>query len=195
MNQTSIRNTNTGQVKVWDPVVRLFHWSLVLFFAIAYLTGEEKSALHIWSGYAVAVLVLLRLLWGIVGTRHARFNDFVYRPTTIKTYLKDVLYLRPKRYLGHNPAGGAMILLMLTSLILASLSGLAVYGADAGAGPLAGWLAGSPEWLEGVLEETHEFLANFTVVLVLLHIAGVIVESGLHSENLVRAMFTGRKRV
>jgi len=195
MNYSTKQNPGARETMVWDPVVRLFHWSLVLFFTIAYLTGEEESALHIWSGYAVASLVLLRLLWGIVGTRHARFSDFVFRPATIKTYLKDVLYLRPKRYLGHNPAGGAMILLMLASLILTSLSGLAVYGADAGAGPLAGWLAASPEWLEDILEETHEFFANFTVVLVLLHIAGVIVESALHSENLVRAMFTGRKRV
>jgi cytochrome b len=108
--------------------------------------------------------------------------------------VKDTLALRARRYLGHNPAGGAMILLMLVSLLLVSVSGFAVYGIEKGAGPLA-MLGGSSEFLEDALEEVHEFFANFMVLLVLVHIAGVIAESMIHRENLVKAMLTGRKRV
>ena len=182
-----------GEVRVWDPFVRIFHWLLVLLFTLAYVTGEKPLSLHVYAGYIVFGLVLLRLLWGVVGTPHARFGDFVYRPSRVLAYLKDTLGLRARRYLGHNPAGGAMILLMLASLLLVSVSGFAVYGIEKGAGPLA-VLSGSSESLEKVLEEVHEFFANLTVLLVAVHIAGVVVESLIHRENLVKAMLTGRKR-
>jgi len=182
------RNT----VKVWDPLVRIFHWSLVLGFSIAYVSGEEFAGLHIYSGYAVFGLVLLRLVWGVIGTRHARFRDFVYRPAVIAAFFRDTLLLRARRYLGHNPAGGAMILLMLATLVLTAVSGMAVSGIETGSGPLA-VLAGSSQLLEEAVEELHEFLANLMVLLVVVHVAGVIVESLIHRENLVKAMFTGRK--
>ena len=180
------------EVKVWDPFVRIFHWLLVLSFMITWLSGEDLASLHVWAGYAVTGLVLLRLVWGIIGTRHARFSDFVYRPAEVRSFLRDTLHLRAKRYLGHNPAGGAMILLMLVSLLLVSITGIAVYGLETGAGPLA-MLAGAPEATEEVLEEVHEFFANLMLLLVLVHIAGVIVESLIHRESLVKAMITGRK--
>jgi cytochrome b len=173
--------------------VRIFHWTLVMLFTLAYVTGEEPLSLHVYAGYAVFGLILLRVLWGLVGTTHARFSDFVYRPSRVLAYLKDTLGLRARRYLGHNPAGGAMILLMLVSLLLVSVSGFAVYGLEKGASPLA-MLGGSPESIEGVVEEVHEFFANLTVLLVAVHIAGIVVESLIHRENLVRAMLTGRKR-
>ena len=180
------------EVRVWDPFVRIFHWLLVLLFTLAYITGEEWLGLHVNAGYAVFGLILLRVLWGVVGTSHARFGDFVYRPSTVIAYVKDTLALRARRYLGHNPAGGAMILLMLVSLVLVSVSGFAVYGIEKGAGPLA-MLGGSGEFIEEAVEEVHEFFANFMVLLVIVHVAGVVVESLIHRENLVKAMLTGRK--
>ena len=180
-------------VRVWDPFVRIFHWSLVLSFTVAWLSGEEVETLHAWAGYAVFGLVLLRLVWGFIGTRHARFNDFVFPPATVKAFVGDTLQLRARRYLGHNPAGGAMIILMLLCLVLASLTGFAVYGIEEGAGPLA-MLAGSSGALEEVFEETHELFANLVLLLVVIHVAGVAVESLIHKDNLVKAMFTGRKQ-
>ena len=179
-------------VKVWDPFVRIFHWALVLSFAVAWLSGEEIETLHVWAGYAVFGLVLLRLVWGFIGTRHARFRDFIYPPAKVKAFIGDTLHRRAQRYLGHNPAGGAMIILMLISLVLVSVTGFAVYGIEAGAGPLA-MLAGSSEGLKEVFEETHEVFSYLMLLLVLVHVAGVVVESVLHRENLVKAMLTGHK--
>lgn len=183
-----------SEVKVWDPLVRLFHWGLVIAFFIAYFTEEELLDLHVYAGYLVLGLILFRLLWGIIGTRYARFSDFVRSPAEIRQFLTDTLALRAKRYLGHNPAGGAMIVLMLISLLLTTVTGIAIYGAEEHAGPMAGWFAGASDFWEEAFEETHEFFANFTLLLVFVHVAGVIVESLIHRENLVQAMFTGRKR-
>jgi len=184
----------TTQVKVWDPLVRVFHWSLVIAFFTAYFTDDDLLQVHVWAGYAVLALVLWRLLWGVIGTAHARFTDFVIRPAAVISYLKDVVSLRAKRYIGHNPAGGVMVIALLVALLLATVSGLAVYGADQGAGPLAAWMTGFGEEGEDVLEEIHEFFANLTLILVIAHVAGVLVSSWLHHENLPRAMVTGYKR-
>lgn len=167
-------------VKVWDPLVRLFHWSLVLSFTIAWISAEEWDRLHEWSGYAVAALVAARLLWGLFGTRHARFSDFVHKPSTVMVYLKDVLVMKSRRYLGHNPAGGAMVV-----ALLAALAGTA--GTGVATTTDAYW---GVEWVE----ELHELLANLTLMLVGLHVAGVIVASLQHRENLIRSMVTGLKR-
>lgn len=182
------------QIKVWDPFVRVFHWSLVSFFLIAYVTEDDLLSLHTWSGYAVLGLILTRVLWGFVGTRYARFSSFVFRPVQIIAFLKDTLLLRAKRYIGHNPAGGIMILFMMFSLIITTVSGVALYGAEENAGPLAALFIGSGEYWEDGLEGLHEFFANFTLLLVIVHVGGVIVESLIHRENLIRAMFTGFKQ-
>ena len=179
-------------VKVWDPLVRVFHWSLVLSFTLAYASGEDWKDLHVITGYVVGGLIAFRLLWGLVGSRHARFSDFVYRPSTVIGYLKQLRSLHAPRYLGHNPAGGAMIVLLLLCLTATVLTGLGLYAADDGAGPLAGLIPLSHAW-EDVFKEVHEFFANFTLLLVFAHLAGVAVSSLLHKENLVRAMITGRK--
>jgi cytochrome b len=181
------------QVKVWDIFVRVFHWSLVASFAVAYVTEEELLSLHVAAGYAVAGLIVLRLLWGFIGTRHARFSDFVYRPAEVKAFLKDTAQLRARRYIGHNPAGGAMILLMLVSLVLTSITGIALYGIGESAGPLA-MLGQSWGGFGKPMEELHEFFANLTLLMVLIHVAGVLVESLIHHENLVKSMLTGMKR-
>ena len=183
-----------AKVKVWDPVVRIFHWSLVSAFVIAYATEEDFLSLHVWAGYTVLSLIFLRILWGFVGTQYARFANFVHTPQTIKTFLLDTFRLRAARYLGHNPAGGAMIILLLLALLMTTFSGLAVYAVEDAAGPLAGLLAGAGDFWGDVLEEFHEVCVNLTVFLVLLHIAGVIVESLIHAENLIGAMWHGYKR-
>lgn len=178
-------------VTVWDPLVRIFHWSLVAFFFIAFLTEDELLTVHVYAGYAVAGLVAFRLLWGIIGTRHARFTDFVTGPGAVKRYLGRLFTGKAPHYLGHNPAGAAMIIALLLSLVLTAFTGAALIAGD-GYGPLADtFFAG----LSGEsFEETHEFFANFTLFLVGLHVLGVVVSSFLHRENLVRAMVTGRKQ-
>lgn len=184
----------TYEVKVWDPLVRVFHWSLVTAFAVAYITEDHFLGLHVQAGYTIIGLVLFRLLWGLVGTRHARFTDFVRGPQAVWAYLKSLLTRHPSHYLGHNPAGGWMVIALLVALLLTTVTGLLTYGiGESAAGPFA-VLGGNPGgfWSEA-MEEVHEALANLTLLLVFVHVAGVIVSSRLHHENLVRAMLTGRK--
>ncbi|MDR6288146.1 MULTISPECIES: cytochrome b/b6 domain-containing protein [Inquilinus] len=167
--------------RVWDPVIRIFHWTLVVAFAISWLTGDEVKSVHLASGYVIIGLLSVRLLWGLVGTKHARFTDFIYRPSTVAAYLRDIVRLRARRYLGHNPAGGAMILVLLSGLVVACATGF-MMTTDAYWGV---------EWVEDV----HEAAANILILLVGLHLAGVAVASFEHRENLVKAMITGRKRL
>ena len=181
-------------IKVWDPLVRLFHWTLVLAFAVAYLTEDDFLDLHVWAGYLVLGLILFRILWGFVGPHYARFSSFVFSFKTITAYLKDTLAFRGKRYLGHNPAGGAMIIMLLVSLLFTTISGLAIYGIEEKAGPLAPMLGQLGEFWEDIVEEVHEFFANFTLLLVVIHVGGVIFESMVHKESLVKAMINGHKR-
>ena len=170
----------SGLVKVWDPVVRLFHWGLALSFAIAWLSADHSKALHHWAGYAAGGLIVMRLVWGLLGTRYARFSQFVRHPTTVLAYLRDIVVGRESRYLGHNPAGGAMIV----ALIL-TMSALA----------LSGWLTQTDQFFGiGWLEDGHRLLAKLLLVLVGLHLAGVALASLRHRENLPLAMITGWKR-
>ncbi|MGR6468701.1 cytochrome b/b6 domain-containing protein [Rhizobium sp. PAMB 3182] len=166
--------------KVWDPFVRLFHWSLVGFFAFSYLTGDEWKSAHILSGYVIAGLIAFRVLWGLVGTEHARFSTFIYRPSTVLGFLRDTARMRARRYLGHNPAGGAMVIALLVMIATIATTGY-MMTTDAYWGV---------EWVG----ELHEGAVNVTLGLVGLHILGVILASFEHRENLVRAMITGRKR-
>jgi cytochrome b len=170
--------------------VRVFHWSLVLGFTVAYLV-EEPHIVHVWAGYFIAVLIIARIIWGFAGSPHARFSDFVYRPATAFAYLRDLVRMRGKRYLGHSPAGGYMVLLLLVMLGLTGIAGLIVYSGEENAGPLAGMVS---EATAEQFEEVHEVLANVTLALIFVHIAAVIFASFAHHENLVRAMFTGKKR-
>jgi cytochrome b len=181
------------RIAVWDPFVRIFHWSLVAAFFIAYITEEDLLTVHTLAGYTVLGLIVLRLIWGFIGSAHARFSDFTYSPSSIRRFIADTMFLRAKRYIGHNPAGGAMVFLLLISLLLTVFSGLGVYGAE-GDGPLAFMLAGSGETIEDIFEEIHEFFANFTLLLVFIHVSGVVIESFIHRENLVASMMHGYKR-
>jgi len=185
--------TESSQIRVWDPLVRFFHWSLVTAFFIAYITEDDLLTVHSWAGYLILTLLLIRLVWGFIGTRYARFSDFIYSPRNIIQFLKDTVRLRARRYLGHNPAGGAMVMILLFSLLMTTTSGVLLLGAEEQAGPVAHWFTQSAGFWGDVLEELHEFFANFTLLLVFVHVIGVIVESLIHKENLVSAMLTGFK--
>ena len=216
---TSIQTGEEVTVPVWDPLVRVLHWTLALAFVAAYLSGEGTLALHVWAGYAVGGLVVLRVIWGFIGPTHARFADFVFGPFAGLRYLGDLLRFRAKRYLGHSPAGGAMVLALLIGLAAVVGTGLQLYAIEENAGPLAGLTtASSPtpagqvipgderEEETGAVEaagaargeafwdELHEVLANLTLAFAVLHIAGVVLASLVHRENLARSMVTGRKR-
>ena len=174
-----MNDTNTRSVLVWDAPVRVFHWLMVLSFAGAWLTGESERwrLLHVTLGYTMAGLLAFRLLWGVFGTRHARFAAFVRGPRAAWRYVSSLLQGRAEHHVGHNPAGALAIVALLTLTALATLTGWASYQELGG------------EWLE----ELHEGAANAMLALVLVHVAGVAVGSWAHHENLVSAMVTGRK--
>ena len=177
-------------IYVWDPLVRIFHWSLVVGFTVAYLTEDDMLTVHVWAGYIVGGLIVARIIWGFVGSTHARFSDFIYAPATTLRYVRDLVFFRAERHLGHSPGGGAMVVLLLAFLIAIVVTGLGVYGGEQQAGPLAGMFTkGTGE----SIEEIHEVIANITLALIIAHIAAVILASFVHRENLVRAMLTGYK--
>lgn len=165
-------------VRVWDLGVRLFHWGLVISVMAAYALAEQRS-LHRSLGYVVMGLIAFRLTWGLVGTHHARFASFIPGPVRLTRYLRDIAGHREARYLGHNPAGAAMIV-----ALLAVLGGISA----------TGWMMGMDAYF-GVewVEDAHEALVNGLIVLVTLHLAGVVLASLRHRENLVKAMVTGLK--
>ena len=169
-----------GSISVWDPLVRIFHWSLAFAFFAAYLLGDDGGELHEVIGYVALGLVGFRLLWGMIGSRHARFSSFIPSTGVLLRYLKDLLARKEARYIGHNPAGAVMIVALLATVAATGVSGW-MLTID------ALWDA---EWVE----ELHEALAAATLFLVGLHIAGVFFSSLRHRENLVTAMLTGRKR-
>jgi cytochrome b len=187
------------RIQVWDPLVRIGHWALATTFAVAYFTGEagrERSDLHELAGYATGAIIAWRVVWGIGGPAYARFSGFVTGPRAALRYLIKLMQGSAPRYLGHNPAGGAMIFALLTCLALTVLTGLV---GNRGRPPLAhGNTAvvaeAHAETLRHMLAEVHGALANLTFALVLIHIAGVLLACIAHRENLIWAMITGMKR-
>jgi len=173
-------SSSSATVRVWDPLVRIFHWSLVGLFTFSFFTGDEWKSAHIWSGYAIVGLIAFRIIWGFIGSRHARFADFVKSPVTVVGFVIDTARFRARRYIGHNPAGGIMVLALLTMISIIATSGY-IMTTDAFWGI---------EWVENV----HETAVYLTIGLIVLHVLGVIVASFEHRENLVRSMITGRKR-
>ena len=213
---------NTQFIKVWDIAIRVFHWTLVGCYALAFISPENIPKLHVFFGYSVLFLVLFRILYGFVGSKYARFSDFLCPPAQIADYLKGLLIRKPKHYVGHNPAGGLMIVILLLSLLVLTLTGLKAYGIK-GHGPLAkheisfmtNAFADSDDKedhdehnshdrrskkhhrteKDEFWEEVHETIAYFTLFFVSIHIMGVLVSSLVHRENLIKAMITGRKQL
>ena len=173
------RATRPAFIKVWDQFVRVFHWLLVMLYATAWITADEWDRLHEITGYAILVLVGLRIIWGLIGSRHARFSEFIYKPAVVIGYLKDVVLMRARRFVGHNPAGGVMVLAILLGLSAASATGI--------------MMTVDSLWGKEWIEDLHEVAANLTLGLVFLHVAGVLIASIQHRENLIQAMFTGLK--
>lgn len=170
-----------AMVSVWDPFVRVFHWTLAILFTVAFLSGDDFENLHIAVGYALLALIGMRIVWGFIGPRHARFSDFVRSPSEVVAHLRDLLRFRARRYLGHNPAGGAMVIALLLALL--------------GTGATGFLMTTDAFWGVKWIEEVHEGLAYATLGLVVLHVLGVLAASLEQRENLIEAMLSGRKRV
>lgn len=186
--------TSDTSIKVWDPLVRVFHWLLAAGFFVAYFSEDDFQQVHHIAGYLITSLVIGRILWGFIGSKHAQFKNFVVDPTTVIAYLKGMIKGDHPRYLGHNPAGALTIFLLLGSILCIAFTGMTILAIEEQAGPLAGWIQTMGWTDDDVFEELHEFFANFTVFLVIFHVSGVLLESMLHKDNLVKSMFTGLKQ-
>ena len=174
-------NIETKPIRVWDLPTRIFHWSLAASFVTAFVTSESEKwrDIHVIAGYTLAGLIAFRILWGFVGGGYARFAEFLPTPAKLVDYLKSLVTGKPRHYIGHNPAGAVAIFLLLGFGIAAAASGWAAYQDMGG----------------DLMEELHEAAANGMMATVVIHIAGVIVSSWLHGENLVLAMITGCKKM
>lgn len=210
-------------VPVWGVFVRAFHWLVVAGFLIAYASDDDLLTLHVWAGYVVGVLVILRIVWGFVGPTRARFSDFLCSPWRAWRYLLDLIAFRAPRHVGHSPAGGWMVVALLVGLLAVVWSGLELHAIENGAGPLAGTVRPLPAdgtsldnsatsrvtsaTIGGGREEDrdtgsatlwealHEGFANAVMALVFVHVFGVALACVVHRENLVSAMVSGTKRV
>jgi len=192
-----------GNIRVWDPMVRIFHWSLVAVFTISYLSAEGLDTIHQITGYTVAGLVAFRLIWGLVGGRYARFTQFIKGPAAVMGYLRDMLRGRERRYLGHNPAGAAMILALLVTLAGTAFTGWLLVDPTRVAmlpdlpqfvSPAFADADGAANFGGKILKSSHEVLSNLMLLLIGLHVVGVVFASLRHKENLARAMVKGDKR-
>lgn len=183
-----------ADIDVWDPLLRIFHWGLALTFITAYFSGDDYLDVHTVAGYSLLALIVLRIPWGFIGGRHARFADFVRPPREVLAHIKELITGKPSYHEGHNPLAGWVYIVMFLTLIALALSGIALLGIEERAGPLAQMMIGVPHSFEDVLEDTHEILANGAVALVVIHLLGVLIGSMTQGENLIRAMITGRKK-
>lgn len=177
---TSSAAASTPAVKVWDPFVRIFHWSLVTCIVLNQFVLEAGETAHEWTGYTASALVLLRLVWGFVGGRHARFADFFPTPQHLGRHLQALRRGEQPHYDGHNPLGALMMLALM--VLVLSLG-------------LTGWLQTTDAyWGEEWLMELHEWLANGLLLAAGLHAAAAIVMGRLERTRLIRAMITGHKQ-
>lgn len=174
----------TGKVRqaimVWDMPVRVFHWLLVICFAGAWLSSESErwALIHYAFGYTACLLVLARLVWGLIGTRYARFSQFLKSPRAVIEHFMAMLRGHPHHTIGHNPAGGLVMFALMLLILLIGLTGyLAV-----------------KEFLGNFASEAHEVVASLALSLVIIHIIAAIGMSLIERQNLVRSMVSGKKR-
>ncbi|MEI6147354.1 MAG: cytochrome b/b6 domain-containing protein, partial [Methylococcales bacterium] len=200
-------------LEVWDILIRIFHWSLVASFIIAYLTSTEKNEIHNYAGYTVLGLIIFRVVWGFWGSRHARFSNFVTSFSTVVRFVKSLFSKKPKRYMGHNPLGGWMVIAMLITLFMLCYSGIKLNALQGGGEPLAlqmpsislissayakedieQFLIREPDEVgEDYWKEMHAQYFYLMLILIALHLAEVLVSSLLYKENFVKEMWTGKK--
>ncbi len=184
------------QIKVWDVPLRLFHWSLVLSFALAYVLAEFKiTDLHVLVGYFLTALVVFRLVWGFAGSQYARFKSFVFSPKETLTYMKAMRGGNPAHYYGHNPAGALMVFALLGLLVLSFVTGLVTLSVIDFDGPLLFLANRVSDETSYFFRHAHSLFVHAALLLIPLHLLGVLSGSMQHKENLVRAMLTGMKRV
>ena len=172
------------EVVVWDPFIRVFHWLLAGSVITAWFI-DEPLWLRNWLGYTAATLLPLRVIWGFVGPQEARFASFVRGPRVALQYFLDLIRLSSKRYLGHSPAGGAMVIALLFMVGVTTITGMANLAVERGQGPLAGLVTQTQQSVptgerlengrdeDSLLKEVHETAANITLILVMFHLAGV----------------------
>ena len=167
-------------VLVWDMPVRVFHWLLAISFAGAWLTSESEyfQIVHYALGYSACVLVLFRLIWGFVGSKYARFAEFIKGPTEVTDHLKSIGSVTAPHHIGHNPAGGWVMLALMGLILLMGLSGY--------------WIV--KEFFADWMSELHEVLAIVALALVVIHVVAALAMSFFQRENLVRSMVTGHKQ-
>jgi len=188
--QAQIKQPKDRVVKVWDFPTRIFHWALVFVVALAWVSSEADGGafwIHVYSGTLLIGFVAFRAVWGMIGSRHAQFGDFVHGPQEVADYGARLMSFRPPYSLGHNPLGGWMVIALIAVILLSVLTGL-MSSEDGYVGPLA-HIGG------GFLGEAHEGFANFLLVLIFAHVVGVFAHGIISRENLPRAMITGDKHV
>ena len=186
-NETSLRNT-----LIWDFPTRIFHWVLVIAFTAAWVTSENDRFLfhHVFAGYLLIGLLIFRLIWGMFGSRYARFRSFAYDWPSSTAYIKALITGNAARYIGHNPAGSYAIFAILVMILFVTVTGILVLGGEEGHGPLKGFVS----YELGIqAKEFHEISVNLMLVLIFIHVCGVVLESLYHKENLIWSMISGRK--
>lgn len=201
--------SNHQTVAVWDLFVRIFHWTLVVLVGMAFLTGDKGNRVHIYTGCAILLLIAMRLVWGIIGSKHARFANFITSPGAALGYLKSMFRGTPRHYLGHNPAAAWMVLVLLLVLLLVNATGYLALPTQGSQNFSTNFAFVTPAWADEdeddddyhrgkasgseFWEDVHEVGAGLLLALIGLHVFGALASSLLHRENLVMAMITGRK--
>ena len=183
------------RILVWDVPVRLFHWTLAALLVVSYFTartGGDWMKLHFWSGYAILTLLFFRIAWGFLGSTTARFSSFLKGPGAALTHLGHLLGRGRPRDAGHNPLGGAMVVVLILAVLAQAATGLFAADTDMGLvnGPLA--LKVADKWVERATA-FHSFWINVLLILVALHVLAVVFYLAWKRQNLIGAMFTGRK--
>jgi len=191
----SLTKPQRTQVKIWDLPVRFFHWAIVLLFIAAYVTnslGPTYFKYHLWSGYAMILLVSFRIVWGFVGTHHARFANFIKNPAFTLKYAVSLLKKSDQHYLGHNPLGAIMVVILLVAILIQAMTGLFSNDEIFNLGPLYGYIS---DELSLKLTSIHRQLFYWISGAVALHIAAVLVHIIWKRDNIIKAMFTGKKSI
>jgi cytochrome b len=188
-------NENNSRIRVWDLPVRLFHWTLVILIATSYFSGRaggDWMKLHFWSGYAILTLLLFRIVWGFIGSTTARFSNFVKGPSAAFRHIAELAGADRPREAGHNPLGGAMVLVLIFAVLAQVVAGLFSADTDTGVvtGPLSGLVA--DKWIERATA-FHTFWVNALLILVGLHVLAAIVYLVWKRQNLIGAMIHGYK--